>query len=354
MIVTRLAESAGERAAIQQFRYDVYVDELHRYGQRADHGQRMLVDAEDERSWLLYTTDGEDILASTRITWGGQGFSDRQIEQYRLTPFLNELPHEVLSVGERVMVRPGQRGSEVTGQLFAATQPIQRDHGVRAVFGAFEPHLVSMYLAKTLQRPYADRNINHADAGYLVPMLSLVDGPDGLTGLGEGPGLPRCIQAAIDSTGTIRSPLLEDAVTFTAFVEGTLDGLEVAAFDSLDAAQRARCTAGCFTIRCFEGDRVITRGGAARNVYLILRGELAISGDDSFGAIRLIPGDVIGEDAFLSKGPRTYNADVAVGEAELLSLSERSLRGLSDEVPTVAATLTANLSHISAQRRSNR
>ena len=127
VVVTRLAQSVEEREAIQRFRYDVYVEELHRYGQRADHGQRMLVDEEDEWSWLLYTTDGEDILATTRITWGGHGFSERQIEQYRLTPFLAELPHEVLSVGERVMVRPGQRGSEVTGQLFASTQPIQHD-----------------------------------------------------------------------------------------------------------------------------------------------------------------------------------------------------------------------------------
>ena len=75
MIVTRLAESAEEREAIQQFRYEVYVDELHRYGRRADHGQRMLIDEEDEWSWLLYTADGEDILASTRITSGGHGFS---------------------------------------------------------------------------------------------------------------------------------------------------------------------------------------------------------------------------------------------------------------------------------------
>ena len=353
MIVTRLAGSEEEREAIQRFRYDVYVDELQRYGQRADHGQRMLVDEEDERSWLLYAADGEDILATTRITWGGHGFSERQIEQYRLTPFLDELPHEVLSVGERVMVRPGQRGSEVTGQLFAATQPIQHDHGVLAVFGAFEPHLVSMYLAKTLQRPYADRNINHADAGYLVPMLSLVDGPDALTGRGDGPGLPRCIQGAMQSTGTIRSPLLEDPVTYAAYVDGTLEDLEVATFDGLDAAQRARCTAGSFIIRCFEGDHVVARGGAARNVYIVLRGELAISGDAVRGAIRLIPGDVIGEDTFLSKGRRTYNADVVTSEAELLSLSERTLRGLSDDAPTVAATLTANLSHIREQRRSS-
>jgi len=43
-----------------------------------------------------------------------------------------------------------------------------------------------------------------------------------------------------------------------------------------------------------------------------------------------------------------------VAEAELLSLSERTLRELSDDAPPVAATLTANLSRIRAQRRSSR
>jgi len=43
-----------------------------------------------------------------------------------------------------------------------------------------------------------------------------------------------------------------------------------------------------------------------------------------------------------------------VAEAELLSLSERTLRGLSDDTPTVAATLAANLSRIRAQRQTSR
>jgi hypothetical protein len=350
MTVIRVAETAAEREAVQRFRYDVYVDELHRYGARADHDRRMLVDVEDDRSWLFYAVDGVDLVASTRITWGGHGFSDRQIDQYQLAPFLAELPHETISVGERVTVRPDQRGSEVTGQLMAATTPIQREHGVLGVFGAFEPHLVSMYLAKTLQRPYADRNINHADAGYLVPMLSLVGGPEAFRGLGDGAGVPRCIQAAVDSTGTIRSPLLEDPDTFAAHVDGILDGLDVPAFEGLDPTGRARCTARSIAIRCFEGDRVITRGSAARNLYLVLRGQLAIGRTDGGRTIRVEPGDVIGEDSYLSKGVRTYDVDVVGSEAELLSLSDGSLRGLVDDAPAVSETLTANLLRVSAQR----
>lgn len=350
--ITRLAESAEERTAIQRFRYDVYVDELHRYGRRADHAERMLVDDEDEWSWLLYIAEGEDILASTRITWGGHGFSERQIDQYRLAPFLEELPHGVLAVGERVMVRADKRGSELAGQLRAAIQPIQREHGVRAVFGAFEPHLVSMYIAQTLQRPYANRNINHADAGYLVPMLSLIDGPEALTGLGREPGLPQCIEATMASNGTIRSPLLEEPATYASYVDRALEGLTVVAFEGVAVAERARCTAGSFTIRCFEGDRVVTSGGTARNLYIVLRGELIIGRDNPRQVIPLMPGDVIGEDSFLSKGLRTYNADVVGAEAELLSLSDRALRALKDDAPTAAATLSANLTRISERRRS--
>jgi hypothetical protein len=83
-IETRLATSAEEIKAVERFRYEIYVEELHRYGGRADHDHRRLTDPEDEASWVWYATDGNEILASVRITWGVHGFSARQIDQYRL------------------------------------------------------------------------------------------------------------------------------------------------------------------------------------------------------------------------------------------------------------------------------
>src|SRR5439155_24244739 len=96
---THLATTLEELAAVQRFRYDVYCVELDRYRARADHCDRRLADPEDDWSWVWYCTDGDDIVASLRVTWGGQGFSERQIVQYRLGPFLDDLPPEQLAVG---------------------------------------------------------------------------------------------------------------------------------------------------------------------------------------------------------------------------------------------------------------
>ncbi len=44
-----LAESAEEKEAVYRFRYSVYVEEMGRYQQSADHAGRRLVEPEDER-----------------------------------------------------------------------------------------------------------------------------------------------------------------------------------------------------------------------------------------------------------------------------------------------------------------
>ena len=75
----RVAETAEEREAVFRVRYDIYVEEMGRYRSVADHERRRLVDPEDDTSWIIYATDGADVVGSMRITWGGDGFSSRQL-----------------------------------------------------------------------------------------------------------------------------------------------------------------------------------------------------------------------------------------------------------------------------------
>src|SRR6478752_4344218 len=111
MIEARRATTDDEREAIYRFRYSVYVNEMGRYTASADHARRRLVDPEDQRSWNFYASENGEIVASNRVTWGGAGSSARQIAQYGLTPFLEELPADLLCVGERTMVGAAHRGT---------------------------------------------------------------------------------------------------------------------------------------------------------------------------------------------------------------------------------------------------
>ena len=83
-----------------------------KYGDRADHDQRILVDEEDKHSWptVALAPDGS-IAAANRLTWGDGPLSARQIEQYQLQPWIDEGLGHLLVVGERTIVAPAHRGS---------------------------------------------------------------------------------------------------------------------------------------------------------------------------------------------------------------------------------------------------
>ena len=77
-----------------------------------------LVEPEDDQSFLFLARDGDAPVATIRLSWGGHGFSERQIRQYSLAPFLAELPAELLAVGERAMVEPQGGGEFFGGAVF--------------------------------------------------------------------------------------------------------------------------------------------------------------------------------------------------------------------------------------------
>src|SRR3954452_3289317 len=202
----RLATTDDEREAIYRFRYNIYVEELGRYRAAADHEHRRLADAEDATSWLFYAAHGDEVVASFRITWRGDGFSRRQIEQYQLAPCLAEPPPEVMAVGERTMISSPWRGADLMALLGEVSGPISDAHDIRIVFGACEPHLLSFCALH--QRPYGSRNINSPDAGLLIPMVSFSPEPEALLEFGTGGRLPVCVRHALESTGTVESPFL--------------------------------------------------------------------------------------------------------------------------------------------------
>jgi CRP-like cAMP-binding protein len=64
----------------------------------------------------------------------------------------------------------------------------------------------------------------------------------------------------------------------------------------------------------------------------------------------LLPGDVFGETAYLLQTARTFNVDALSNDTRILSLSERTLRNLTDDDPVVAAKLLGNVSKILCRR----
>jgi CRP-like cAMP-binding protein len=96
-------------------------------------------------------------------------------------------------------------------------------------------------------------------------------------------------------------------------------------------------------IECRAGDRVLKKGGAARNIFVVLEGTLeARDGEQVVGVVRT--GEVLGEMAFLLERPRTLDVYAASDTVRVLSLSESTIRKMISDDPGVAAKLLFNIS----------
>jgi hypothetical protein len=345
-----LAATDAEIRDVQRLRYAVYVQELHRYHDAPGADEGRFAEPEDAYSWICYARDGSEVVAATRMTWGGDGFSERQIEQYQLEPFLAELPGEVLGVGERNAVLPAYRGSGVLDELLAYTRSVTRVSELRAVFGCCEPHLLTLYL-KLGQRTYATRNINSAEAGYLIPLVAFLPDVDALRGLGPttAPGdLPACVGSVLDRHPSVRSEVLSARDEYWSEIRRTLDELDaqrISTFDGFTDDEAQRCLARSTIIECSAGDRVLKRGGTGRNIFVVLDGTLEVRDGEAILNV-LTAGDAFGEMAFLLERPRSFDVDAATDGTRVLSLSEGALRAMIAEDATVAAKLLLNLSRM--------
>jgi hypothetical protein len=342
------ATTAAEIEAVQALRYAVYVEEMDRYHDVAGSEAHRFAESEDEHSWLFYARDGDTMVAANRMTWGRDGFSTRQIEQYQLAPFLAEIPAEMMAVGERNSVLPAYRGTGVLDEMLAHSASFIGAYDLRLVFGCCEPHLLSMYL-KMGQRAYAQHNINSPAAGYLIPLVSFLPDADALRGLGPSTRageLPGCIEAVLARGGTVRSEALTEFDDYWSDIRSTLhelDAQRISAFDHFTDDEAHRCIARSNIIECEKGDRVLKRGGTARNIFVVLDGTLEVRDDDRIVNV-LNAGDAFGEMAFLLERPRAFDVDAAADGTRILSLSEGALRTMIAEDATVAAKLLFNLS----------
>ena len=65
-----LAETQEEKDAVYRFRYEIYVDEMGRYGAAADHERQLLVEPEDETARIFYAAQDGEVVATSRLSWG--------------------------------------------------------------------------------------------------------------------------------------------------------------------------------------------------------------------------------------------------------------------------------------------
>jgi CRP-like cAMP-binding protein len=333
------ATTARDREAVFRFWYSVYVEEMGRYGSVADHANRQLRDSEDDHSRILFARDGGEVVASYRLCWGGDGFSERQVRQYSLEPFLQEIPHEWLIIGERTMVAASHRGGSVWADLAMLAGPIAEELGAIVSFGACEPHLVPYY-AKFNNQPYAMRQFSSEESGYLIPIVSVMH----VERFGDDP--PPCIKRILRGESSARNGEVVGLGAYGAELQSALAPLarEPSVLSGLNDDEVVRACVHSSLITCAAGDQILRRGGTARNPFMVISGALDASADGY--AFRLRPGDLFGESGWLADDDRQADVFVIQDGSRILALSLGTLRKLGDTHPALALKIAANAAGI--------
>ena len=352
-----IAETKDERNAVYRFRYQVYVEEMGRYRQTADHDNRMFYEPEDEYSRIGYAAENGEIVATARSTWGGLApFPERQIRQYGLEPFLAEMKPEQIAVGERGMVARHLRGTDLLFRMISQGATFANENRIQLGFGACEPHLLNLYLGFG-HRTYSKRNWNSAEAGYLIPLVFVTEDVEYLRQIrsplrkyyrdfGADARIPDVIKRVLAEGSAVTSRRFTSDVAYWSEVHGALSGLEgkrVSALDGLSEQDAVRCLGKSSIIECNAGDRVLKKGGVARNMFVVLEGTLEARDGDRVARV-MSAGDIFGELAFLLDCPRTMDVYAATDGVRVLSLSETTIRDMIESDAPVAASLLLNIS----------
>jgi predicted GNAT family N-acyltransferase len=355
---TRETQDESELRAVQRFKYEIYVEEMGRYGAIADHERRLLVEADDPASHhFLVTVDGT-LAATMRLTWGGDdALTERHVEQYDLGGFLAQLAPAELVVGERFMIAPAYRGSTVLLDLFTAYMEFVNRRRIQLIFGDCEPHLLNTYQALGF-RTYTERNVNSPETGYLIPLVIVAEDVDYLrrlgsplaevlTDFGDRARVPANIDALLAGGAAVKleradaEGFIDDVRTTAAEADALASGL----FANMSEEEIAVCLQKSALIGCQVGDRVIKRGNVAKNMAMVLSGRLEVrDGDKTIG--RIGPGEMFGEIAFFLKLPRTMDVVAVEPGTKIVSLNDRAVRDLIESNSDTAAKLLYNISRI--------
>jgi CRP-like cAMP-binding protein/predicted GNAT family N-acyltransferase len=355
---TRETQDESELRAVQRFKYEIYVEEMGRYGAIADHERRLLVEADDPASHhFLVTVDGT-LAATMRLTWGGDdALTERHVEQYDLGGFLAQMAPAELVVGERFMIAPAYRGSTVLLDLFTAYMEFVNRRRIQLIFGDCEPHLLNTYQALGF-RTYTERNVNSPETGYLIPLVIVAEDVDYLrrlgsplaevlTDFGDRARVLANIDALLAGGAAVKleradaEGFIDDVRTTAAEADALASGL----FANMSEEEIAVCLQKSALIGCQVGDRVIKRGNVAKNMAMVLSGRLEVrDGDKTIG--RIGPGEMFGEIAFFLKLPRTMDVVAVEPGTKIVSLNDRAVRDLIESNSDTAAKLLYNISRI--------
>ena len=361
----RPIRDADELRAVQRFKYEIYVKEMGRYGEIADHENRLLVEDDDPTSHVHRIEVDGQLAGTMRLTWGGDkgALNERMIKQYDLAPFLEHMPIDQMVVAERLMILPQYRGTNLLSQVFEVFMTFVNDRRIQLFFGDCEPHLINTYQTMGF-RTYTERHVNSTATGYLIPLVIVAEDVDYLRRIGsplvnivkeygDDARTPDNIDTLIAGGAAVQSERMsKDYMADISAAATEAGALQSGLFANMSEDEIATCVGKSLLISCNPGDKVIKKGNVAKNMSMVLSGGFEVQNAGQVVA-RIGPGEVFGEIAFFLKLPRTADVVATIGGTRIISFNDRTIRTLMQSDATIAAKLLYNISTMLCGRLDN-
>lgn len=172
--IIKIAQTEAIKQAIYKFRYQIYIEEMGKPYQQADHSKKILTDYLDDTATLLYAEQEGEIIGTVRINWGKdvETFKYFDDSNFGISIF-KHFPPQTFSFNSRLMLSSKYRKSMLAKDLAEKSYFLGRNNQVQFNFISCNPLLTPFFFRlgfRNYKKSFLDQN-----SGEQIPMVLIVE-----------------------------------------------------------------------------------------------------------------------------------------------------------------------------------
>lgn len=355
-----IAQTDEEKIKIYQFRYHVYIEEMHKRPKLKDPKSKLLFDEMDKWALLLHAKVGTELIGTMRVNIGEIKQFPKEIIQSlsleKFKKFYSDSERPQFALTTKLMISKDYRNSAVFHLLTAKGYELYCNHHVLFNFGGCNFYLLRLYEQMGCYR--FGRNFIDPGYGLLAPIVLLVEDVNHFkavrspfyriarkqTGLNsnlkewflkEFPECGKVVNSHLVSKDELWQHIVNYVHSAPEAVIPVLQGLSKTEACSFFY----RCSV---IVQCQPGDQVITTGLVSEELNILLYGELVIEQSSLINKKKVLPGQHFGS-VGLTKPVIQYVDIVANTPAVIAVISKQYFRKFSVAYPEIAKVILQNL-----------
>lgn len=165
------ATTEDDLTKVGRFRYRIYVEEMKRFQQYADHAARTVCEPLDRSGHVLIALQGSEVVGTVRFNLGSESDLGLYTELYRLKELGPLFPKRV-SITTKLMIAPEYRRTPLALRLALASYKYASVRGVDVDAIDCNPPLKSFFAKLGYRQVFGA--IDHPEYGHVIPMFLAV------------------------------------------------------------------------------------------------------------------------------------------------------------------------------------